>query len=130
VQVVALVELHVSSEAPPLVTTAGEAVSVTVGTTFTIAVATALLPPAPSQLSEYVPGRVSAPVLCAPLGARVPLQSPDAEHEAELLDDQVKVEAPPFATDGGDAVNSAVGMTFTTTLKIGLVPPAPVHVRA
>ena len=64
-----------------------------------------------------------------PLGASVPLQPPEAAHEAALLDDQLSVDVPPFATDKGDADNSTVGVTFTTTLDAGLVPPAPLHVR-
>ena len=51
---VALVELHVSVDAPPLATEAGFAPSVTVaaGITVTVAVATLLVPPAPVQVSE------------------------------------------------------------------------------
>ena len=51
---VAFVELHVSVEAPPLVTEVGFAVSATVGVpgTVTVAVVTLLLPPAPEQVSE------------------------------------------------------------------------------
>jgi hypothetical protein len=50
---VALVEFHVSVEAPPVGTDVGFAVSVTVaaGRTVTVAVATLLAPPAPAQLS-------------------------------------------------------------------------------
>ena len=62
---VALVELHVSVEVPPLATEVGFAVNVTVGagTTVTVAVATLLVPPAPVQVSEYEVLAVSAPVL-------------------------------------------------------------------
>jgi hypothetical protein len=51
---VALVELHVNVETPPLGTEVGFAASVTVtaGTTVTLAVATLLVPPAPVQVSE------------------------------------------------------------------------------
>ena len=51
---VALVELHVRVEAPPLATDVGLAASVTVaaGTMVTVAVATLLAPPAPVQVSE------------------------------------------------------------------------------
>ena len=54
VQDVALVELHVSMEAPPLATAVGFAISVTVavGTTVTVAVAMLLVPPAPVQFNE------------------------------------------------------------------------------
>ena len=62
---VALVELHVNVEAPPLVTVVGFAVSVTVaaGTIVTVAVATPLAPPVPVQVNEYDVVAVSAPVL-------------------------------------------------------------------
>jgi hypothetical protein len=54
VQDVALVELHVSVEVPPLATEIGFAASVTVGVpgTVTVAVATLLVPPAPAQVNE------------------------------------------------------------------------------
>jgi hypothetical protein len=54
VQDVALVELHVSAEVPPLATEVGFAVRVTVGagTTVTIAVATLLVPPVPLHVNE------------------------------------------------------------------------------
>jgi hypothetical protein len=52
VQDVALVELHVSVEAPPLATTVGYAVNVAMGTTLTVAVTVPLVPPAPLQVSE------------------------------------------------------------------------------
>ena len=62
---VALVELHVSVEAPPLATEVGFAVNVTVGADamVTVAVATLLVPPVPLQLKEYDVVAVSAPVL-------------------------------------------------------------------
>jgi len=62
---VALVELHVSVEAVPLVTELGVAVSVTVGrgATVTVAVATLLVPPVPVQVNEYDVVAVRAPVL-------------------------------------------------------------------
>jgi hypothetical protein len=61
----ALVEIQVSVEAPPLATEVGFAVSVTVGadTTATLAVATLLVPPAPMQVNEYDVAAVSDPVL-------------------------------------------------------------------
>jgi hypothetical protein len=53
VQEVALVEVHVNVDTPPLATEAGFAVSVTVtaGTTVTLAVATLLVPAAPVQVN-------------------------------------------------------------------------------
>jgi hypothetical protein len=62
----ALVELHVSVEALPLVTVAGFAVNVTrgAGATVTVAAATLLLLPlAPVHINEYEVVAVSVPVL-------------------------------------------------------------------
>jgi hypothetical protein len=61
---VALVELQVSVDVPPLAIVVGLAVSVAVGTgaMLTVAVAGVLVPPAPVQVNEYVVGAVSAPV--------------------------------------------------------------------
>jgi len=65
VQEVALVELHVSVEAPPLATEVGFAVSVTVAVpgTVTVVVAALLAPLAPTQVKEYTVVAVRAPVL-------------------------------------------------------------------
>jgi hypothetical protein len=51
---VALVELHVRSDFPPLATDEGFVARVTVaaGTTLTVAVVTVLMPPVPLQVSE------------------------------------------------------------------------------
>jgi hypothetical protein len=62
VQDVALVELHISVEAPPLAIAGGTAVNMAVGMTPTVAVAGALVPPAPVQIREYVVLAVRAPV--------------------------------------------------------------------
>ena len=65
VQDVALVELHVSVEDPPLAMVVGFAVSVAVGlrAMVTVAVAAVLVPPAPVHVNEYVVLAVKAPVL-------------------------------------------------------------------
>jgi hypothetical protein len=52
VHAVALVELHVSVEAPPLATTVGFAAIVAVGTMLTSTVDTGLVPPAPVHVIE------------------------------------------------------------------------------
>jgi hypothetical protein len=130
---VALVELHVSVEAPPLATEVGFAVSVTVGagTTVTLTVATLLVPPAPMQVNEYDVAAVSGPVLWLPLVALAPLQPPEAVHELALVEIQVSVEAPPLATEVGFAVSVTVGADTTATLAVAtlLVPPAPMQVN-
>ena len=117
----ALVELHVSVDAPPLATDVGFAVSVTVGTgtTVTVAVATLLVPPAPVQVSEYDVVAVRAPVLWLPLVASAPLQPPDAVHDVASVELQVSVEVPPLATVVGAALRDAVGCV------IGVTPTPP-----
>jgi len=64
---VALVELQVSVDAPPLATLVGFAVNVAVGTglavTVTVAATAVLVPPVPVQVREYVVSAVKAPVL-------------------------------------------------------------------
>jgi hypothetical protein len=132
VQEVALVELHVSVEAPPLATEVGFAVNVTVGagTTLTLAEATLLVPPAPAQFNEYEPAIVRDPVLCVPLVGSVPLQFPEAMHEVALVEVHVSVEAPPLATDVGFAVSVTVGACVTVTVAEATLrlPSAPVQV--
>ena len=61
---VALVELQVSVDAPPLAILVGFAVRVAVGIVpiVTVAVATALVPPGPVHVSEYAALVVKAPV--------------------------------------------------------------------
>jgi hypothetical protein len=62
---VALVELQVNMEVPPPAIVVGFAVRVAVGMVpiVTVAVAAALVPPAPLQVNEYVVLAVKAPVL-------------------------------------------------------------------
>ena len=73
---------------------------------------------------------MSAPVLCVPLIAFAPLQPPEAVQEAAPIELQVRVEAPPLATDAGFAVNVTVsaGTTVTVAAATLLVPPVPVQV--
>jgi hypothetical protein len=62
-QDVALLEVHVSVDVPPDAMTEGFKVSVAVGMILTVAVAGALLPPAPIQTSEYAAAVLRGPVL-------------------------------------------------------------------
>lgn len=78
VQVVALVELQVRVEVPPLATVVGLAVSVAVGTTLTVTETVALEPPAPVQTIENVELDVIAAVVWLPLLASAPVHPPDA----------------------------------------------------
>ena len=129
----ALVELHVTVDAPPLATEIGFAASVTVGVpgTVTVALATLLVPPGPAQVNEYEFVAVSEPVLCVPLVALAPLQPPEAVHEVALVEFHVNVEALPLATEVGFAVNVTVGAGATLTVAVAMLlePPAPVQVN-
>jgi len=126
---VALVELHVNVEAPAGATTDGYTESVAVGTTFTVAVAGALVPPAPEQISEYVVCALTGPVACVPLAASEPVHPPEAVQDTALLELQVNIDWPPADTVVGAADKVAVGTGRMTTdaVAAGLVPPTPVH---
>jgi hypothetical protein len=132
VHAAALAEFHVSVEDPPAATAPGLAVSCTVGNGFTVTATLAgwLVPPAPLQVIVKLAFADNAPLLCEPLVASVPLQSPAAVHALALAEFQVSVEAPPAATAPGLAVSCTVGNGFTETLKLAgwLVPPAPLQV--
>ena len=73
---------------------------------------------------------MSGPVVRLPLGARAPLQPPEAVQDVALLEFQVNVAAPPPATDAGFAVREAVALPGTVTVTVAtlLVPPDPVQV--
>ena len=75
----------------------------------TMALAVALVPPGPVQLSEYALGMLSAPVLRVPLVCCGPLQLPDAVQEVACAELQVNIAALPLATGFGDALSVAVG---------------------
>jgi len=64
-----------------------------------------------------------------PLGALVPLHSPDALHAVAFDELQTSVVALPAATTTGWAPSIAVGTTVTVALAVALAPPGPVHVR-
>jgi hypothetical protein len=132
VQEVALVELQVSVEDPPLAIDVGFAVSVAVGTgaTVTVADAAVLVPPAPVHVSVYAVLVVSVPVFWVPLAVFVPLQPREAVHDVALVELHVSVEFPPPAIVVGFAVSMAVGTgAMVTVADVALlVPPAPVHV--
>ena len=130
---VALVELHVSVEDWPLAMLVGFAFNVAVGMVpiVTVAVAGALVPPVPVQVSVYAVLVVNAPVFTAPLAGFVPLQPPEAMQDVALVELQVRVDDPPPAMVGGLAVRVAVGAeAMVTVAAVGiLVPPVPIHVN-
>jgi hypothetical protein len=112
-QDVALVELQVSVEAPPLGTFVGFAVNVAVGTglafTVTVAETAELVPPEPAQVREYVVSVVKAPVLWAPLVANAPVQPPEAVQDVASVELQVNMAASPLLTVLGETDIDAVG---------------------
>jgi hypothetical protein len=128
---VALAELQVSVEAPPLAIGLGLAVSVAVGTELvviaTVAAAAVLVPPAPVHVREYVVSAVNAPVLWLPLVAFAPANvPPEAVHEVALVELQVSVDVPPLAIVVGLAVSDAVGADgFTGGLAVAGADPDP-----
>ena len=79
---------------------------------------------------------MSGPIDWLPESAVIPDQAPEAAQESAFVEDQVSVEDPPFATDGGLAASDTVGTgggggvdnTVTVTVALAL-PPAPVQVR-
>jgi hypothetical protein len=131
-QAVALVELQVSVEAPPLAITEGCAVNVAPGMTLTVTAALAA-PPAPVQLNEYSVGTLSGPVLCVPVTSWAPLQPPVAVHAVALVELHVRVAAAPAAIGFGLAarvtVGAITGVTVTVAVAALLAPPAPLQVN-
>ena len=79
-----------------------------------------------------MPLAVSGPIGWLPESAVVlPDQAPEAVQELAFVEDQVSVEDPPLATDGGLAASDtagAAGNTVTVTVALAL-PPEPVQVR-
>jgi len=104
---------------------AGVAVTVTVADAFCV-------PPAPVQDKLNVLVLVSAPVDALPDVALAPDQPPDAVHDVALVEDHVRVEDPPLATDCGFAPIETVGAGVAVTVTVVealCVPPAPVQER-
>jgi hypothetical protein len=120
---VALVELHVSVEAPPLAIDVGLAARLTVAAPaiVTVAVAIVLAPPAPLQINENDVVAVRAPVLCVPLAVFVPVQPPEAVHAVALVELQVRFDEAPLFTLVGIALIVALGVIGSVELL--LLPP-------
>jgi hypothetical protein len=111
VQEVAFLADQVKIVEAPELTVLGLAVSVIVGAwaeTVTMADCVAE-PPLPVQVSSYSVVLESSPVDQVPLVAKGPLQPPEAVQEVAFCDCQVKLDAPPLATVGGDAARVIVG---------------------
>jgi hypothetical protein len=134
VQAVVLVDDQVSVVAAPLLTVLGAAERLTVGAgVLTVTVADCVaLPPLPVQVSPKVALAVRAPVDCEPLTALLPDHAPEALHEVALLETQVKVELPPFATVLGLALRLTVAVGFGLTVTVvdcAALPPGPAQLN-
>jgi hypothetical protein len=127
VQLVAFVELQVNVDDPPDAMLAGDADKLTVGTgaidTFAVCDTE---PPAPEHVSVKLPLADSAPELCEPDVAFVPVQLPDAVQLVAFVELHVNVDEPCAATVAGDAVNVTVGAgAIVTDADCDAEPPVP-----
>ena len=115
-QDVALVDVQVSVELPPLTMLVGLALIDTLGAGADTETVTdcAAEPPAPVQVSVKVVPAVRSEVAWEPLVASGPLQPPDAAQELALVEDQVNVDAPPLLTVFGLALSVTDGAGVVT----------------
>lgn len=129
VQEVALVEDHVSVEAPPLETLLGLALKLTVGAGVESDTVTDwdAEPPPPEQVSVYLVVAVMAAVDAEPLVVSLPLQPAEAAQVVALTEDHVRVEVPPLFTVVGLAlsVTEGAGGVTETVVDCAALPPAP-----
>ena len=113
VQLVALVEDHVSTAFPPVVTVVGFALMLTVGAggpaETSMVVAASALPPSPEHVSANAFVAASVSVLAVPLVGLSPDHAPDAEHSVASVEDHVRVAVLPLATVCGVAARLTVG---------------------
>ena len=113
----ALFAVHERVAAPPVLIAVGLALKVMTGAcaaTVTVAVWVAV-PPAPVQVMSYSVVLESAPVDHVPLTASAPLQPPEAAHAVAFCEFQLRLDAPPAATVGGNVVMVTVGAAEITT---------------
>jgi hypothetical protein len=125
VQATALLAFQVNVDDPPGAITDGYTEIVADGTILTVAVAAALVPPAPEHVREYVVAAFNAPVARLPLADSVPVQPPEARQAVAPTDFQVSVEEPPAATAAGEALRLAVGVTGGVVDAEPPPPPPP-----
>jgi hypothetical protein len=132
VHAVALVEVQVNVEEPPLETLVGLALIETVGgaaETVTVADCDAE-PPVPVQVRVYLVVAVRAEVAVEPLMPTPPLQPSDAVQAVALVETQVNVDAAPLATVLGlaDRVTEGAAAVTETVADCDALPPVPVQV--
>jgi hypothetical protein len=117
VQLVALAEVQVRVDVPPLETLVGLALRDTVGAvgeeTVTVADCEAE-PPAPVQVRVNFVVAVRAAVVCEPAVASAPLQPPEAVQAVAFVEDQVSADVAPLLTVAGFAVRVTAGAGVVT----------------
>jgi hypothetical protein len=132
VQAVALAEVQVSVDTPPLVTLEGLALNETAGAggadTVTVADCAAE-PPAPVQVRVNFVVAVSAAVVCEPAVASAPLQPPEAVQAVAFVDDQASADVAPLLTVAGFAarVTAGGGVVTDTVADCAARPPLPLQ---
>jgi hypothetical protein len=74
---------------------------------------------------------VNAGVLCVPLIASLPVHPPEAVQDVASVEDQVRVDVPPFFTVVGLAVKvtAGAGVVTDTEADCTALPPLPVQVN-
>ena len=133
-QLVALAEVQVRVDVPPLETLVGLALRDTVGAvgeeTVTVADCEAE-PPAPVQVRVNFVVAVRAAVVCEPAVASAPLQPPEAVQAVAFVEDQVSADVAPLLTVAGFAVRvtAGAGVVTDTVADCAALPPLPLHVR-
>jgi hypothetical protein len=134
VQLVALAEVQVRVDVPPLETLVGLALRDTVGAvgeeTVTVADCEAE-PPAPVQVRVNFVVAVRAAVVCEPAVASAPLQPPEAVQAVAFVEDQVSADVAPLLTVAGFAVRvtAGAGVVTDTVADCAALTPLPLHVR-
>ena len=130
----ALAEVQVRVDVPPLETLVGLALRDTVGAvgeeTVTVADCEAE-PPAPVQVRVNFVVAVRAAVVCEPAVASAPLQPPEAVQAVAFVEDQVSADVAPLLTVAGFAVRvtAGAGVVTDTVADCAALPPLPLHVR-
>jgi hypothetical protein len=74
---------------------------------------------------------VNAGVLCVPLIASLPVHPPEAVQDVASVEDQVRVDVPPFFTVVGLAVKVTAGAGVVTEIDADCteLPPPPVQLK-
>jgi len=132
-QLVALLVLQLSVEAPPEGTVVGCAMSeITGGRLATVTVAVCVAePPAPMHVKSKSVVTASEAEPCEPLVPNVPDQPPAAVQKLALVEFHVNVVELPIPTEEGTAVSVTVGGEAVTSTVIDRLeePPGPLQLK-